>query len=193
MPYQAEAFAEQLRDARKAKGWSQRDLSQKAGATQTHISKIESGAVDMRLSTLAELARLLDLDVVLVPRSALPPVQSLIREAEANTDTRNARGAVTRLKRAARFLDKALPHNTSVERLPALAQEIETIAPLFQAPGALSQLLQAVTRLEALAAEDHPNARGVEAEVDNLRNLRNGLVHARGPVTTPAYSLDDED
>ncbi|HBK05673.1 MAG TPA: XRE family transcriptional regulator [Acetobacteraceae bacterium] len=81
MPYQTEPFGAALREARIRKGWSQRDLSQRAGLPQPHVSRIESGAVDLRLSTLVELSRLLDLEPVLVPRSALLAVRAVIREA----------------------------------------------------------------------------------------------------------------
>jgi transcriptional regulator with XRE-family HTH domain len=81
--YTAEAFAPSLRQARLAKGWSQRDLSGKAGIPQAHISRIESGVVDVKVSTLVELARLLDLELMLAPRAAVPAVEALIREAEA--------------------------------------------------------------------------------------------------------------
>jgi transcriptional regulator with XRE-family HTH domain len=70
--HQAEAFAQSLRQARRQKGWSQRDLSGKAGIPQAHFSRIESGAVDVKVSTLVELARLLDLELVLAPRASLP-------------------------------------------------------------------------------------------------------------------------
>ena len=84
MSYQAEAFAQCLRHARLRKGWSQRALSGKAGIPQAHISRIESGAVDVKVSTLVELARLLDLEPVLAPRAALPAIEALIREVEAD-------------------------------------------------------------------------------------------------------------
>jgi transcriptional regulator with XRE-family HTH domain len=70
-----------LKAARRDKGLSQRDLSAKTGIPQSHISKIESGAVDLRLSSLIEFARMLDLEVTLVPRKLVPAVQSLIRSA----------------------------------------------------------------------------------------------------------------
>lgn len=91
MSYQAEAFAQSLRQARLDKGWSQRDLSGKARIPQAHISRIESGAVDVKVSTLVELARLLDLELLLAPRSALPAIEALIREAEANRGRTHAR------------------------------------------------------------------------------------------------------
>lgn len=55
------SLTEAIRQARLAKGWSQRDLSARAHLTQAQISRIENGEVDMQVSTLIELARSLDL------------------------------------------------------------------------------------------------------------------------------------
>jgi transcriptional regulator with XRE-family HTH domain len=72
-------IAAALKAARETKGMSQRALSQKAGVPQGHISKIETGAVDLRLSSLIELARVLDLELALVPRKSVPAVNSIVR------------------------------------------------------------------------------------------------------------------
>lgn len=45
---------------------------------QSHVSKIEQGMVDLQLSSLAEMARALDLELRLVPRTVLPAVDGLI-------------------------------------------------------------------------------------------------------------------
>ncbi len=66
-----------LETARLGKGLSQRALSAKVGLPQSQISKIESGAVDARLSTVTEIARALDLELSLVPRTVLPAMQAL--------------------------------------------------------------------------------------------------------------------
>lgn len=82
MAYATEQITKALRAAREGKGLSQRALARLAGVPQSHISKIESGAVDLRLSSLVEIARALDLEVTLVPRKSLPAVQSVIRGGE---------------------------------------------------------------------------------------------------------------
>ena len=46
---------------------------------QSHISKIESGVVDLRLSSLISLARVLDLELAFVPRKIMPAVRSIVR------------------------------------------------------------------------------------------------------------------
>ncbi len=63
MNYETQEIAERLQKARTAKGLSQRDLSALAGIPQAQISRIEAGAVDMRLSSLVALAHALDLEL----------------------------------------------------------------------------------------------------------------------------------
>src|SRR5208282_2246626 len=69
-----------LKDAREKRGWTQRDLASRVGLTQTHISGIESGKIVPRYDTLLELVRILDRDLLMVPRTLVPVVQSLIRD-----------------------------------------------------------------------------------------------------------------
>ena len=76
MKYSLTDLAEKLKAAREAKGLSQRELGQLVGIPQSHISKIESGNVDMRVSSLTELARALNLELKIVPRRSLPAVKS---------------------------------------------------------------------------------------------------------------------
>jgi len=59
--------------------WGQRELGSAAGLPQPHISGIESGEIVPRFDTLLDLVRVLDLDLLLVPRSLVPAVESLIR------------------------------------------------------------------------------------------------------------------
>ena len=68
-----------LKEARKKRGWTQRDLVSRVGLTQRHISGIESGKIVPRYDTLLELVRILDYDLLMVPRALVPVVQSLIR------------------------------------------------------------------------------------------------------------------
>lgn len=84
MNYTIEYIARELREAREARGLSQRELGRKAGVPQGHISKIENGAVDLRLSSLVALARTLDLELELVPRKVVPALKSLARSSLAD-------------------------------------------------------------------------------------------------------------
>jgi len=69
-----------LKDAREKRGWSQRDLARRLGIAQRHISGIESGKIVPRYDTVLELVRMLDRDLLMVPRALVPVVQSLVRD-----------------------------------------------------------------------------------------------------------------
>jgi predicted transcriptional regulator len=58
-------------------GLSQRELSRQSGVPQSHISKIENGGVDLRLSSLVSIARVLELELELIPRKYLAVVNSI--------------------------------------------------------------------------------------------------------------------
>ena len=93
MSYATEDVVSTLRTAREAKGLSQRELSAKSGVPQGHISKIENGAVDLRVSSLIALARILDLELLLVPRKSVSAVQSIARSVAAGVSTESVRPA----------------------------------------------------------------------------------------------------
>lgn len=63
------AIADRIRTARLDYGLSQIELAQKLGVTQGTISRAERGDGDIRLGTLLELTRALDLDLVVIKRS----------------------------------------------------------------------------------------------------------------------------
>lgn len=69
----------QIKEARTKRGWGQRELGSAVGLPQPHISAIESGDVVPRFDTLLDIVRVLDLDLLLVPRSLVPAVQALVR------------------------------------------------------------------------------------------------------------------
>ena len=77
-----EPLTQTIKAAREKKGLSQRALSAKIGVPQSHISRIENAEVDLQTSNLIEIARALDLELVLIPRTLLPAVQSLHRSME---------------------------------------------------------------------------------------------------------------
>jgi transcriptional regulator with XRE-family HTH domain len=79
MSYVTEQILQSLREARVRKGFSQRDLSARSGVPQSHISKIESGGVDLRISSLIALARVLDLELLVAPKKSVPAIKSIIR------------------------------------------------------------------------------------------------------------------
>jgi HTH-type transcriptional regulator / antitoxin HipB len=75
-----EDLRRELKKAREHRSWSQRELGSRLGLPQMHISGIESGKIVPRYDTLLELVRVLDHDLIMVPRALVPVVQSLIRD-----------------------------------------------------------------------------------------------------------------
>jgi transcriptional regulator with XRE-family HTH domain len=80
-----EALRAQIRIARHSQGLSQLALGDLVGLAQKHISSIENGHVVPRYDTLLDLLRALGLDMVVVPRSLTPLVESLGRDSQAES------------------------------------------------------------------------------------------------------------
>ncbi|WP_297514523.1 helix-turn-helix transcriptional regulator [uncultured Caulobacter sp.] len=192
MESRTRALTDALREARGRKGWSQRDVSERMKLTQAQLSRIESGASDVRLATFVELARILDLEPVLVPRSALAGVGAVLRELEAGQDARMVRGAANELMRIAKSLRVRYPSEPLPDRLEALAGDLHPIESLFQPSAARAELKDIVEDLRRRADEPARNLDGLRRGVDRLASLRNRLVHDRNPAERPAYTLDDE-
>ena len=70
----------ELKEARLKRGWSQTELGRRTSLPQMHISGIESGKIVPRFDTLLDLVRVLDFDLLMVPRALVPAVQALIRD-----------------------------------------------------------------------------------------------------------------
>lgn len=199
MSYVTEHIARTLKEAREKKGLSQRALSKKAGVPQSHISKIEGGAVDLRLSSLIELARGLDLELALVPRKAVPAVQSIVRSSAASTlpDINTASRAVKELNRIQDTLATFSKARQATNEFAQLQRQLKDFQHFRINDSALKTFRDAQKKLEALKG----GAQATDAiRQFNLqfKNLRNTLAHSSSgnrkiePVR-PAYSLDEED
>ena len=73
------ALFDTLRTARVNRGLSQQDLARKLGLHQRQISDLERASMDPRLSTVQNVARALDLELLLVPRHLIAAVEGLQR------------------------------------------------------------------------------------------------------------------
>ena len=188
-------IATALKTARQAKGISQRALSEKARVPQSHISKIESGAVDLRLSSLVELARVLDLELTLVPRKSVPAVNSIVRSTgssprQGSSAIRKEWGAVlTKLD----TLSHAYPADTDLAQLQHLTRDLQHLG---LALIDRESLRAANKSLDAVLEKRDPE--GLHRLVLEFKRLRNAAVHRpeSDSVTSkvrPAYSLEDDD
>ena len=204
-----QVFAQTLQAARERKGLSQRALAAKLGVRQSYVSRIETAAVDPKASSLTEIARALDLELVLIPRRLVPAVQALQRQDEPNDSTKfedTVRDHLNRIRhqlqtieaiagepKALTFLDKVIADLLPL-RFGALAGvQIQTL------------LEQIGSTLKQIRRSPHPSADKqiskealltIDRLAGDLRAIRNRLAHQtadRPSEAVPAYRLDMED
>ena len=72
-------LAATLAAARKAQHITQAQLAESAGLSRMTVQRTEGGDLDPRYSTLAEMARVLGLDIIAVPSSLRPSLQTFIQ------------------------------------------------------------------------------------------------------------------
>ena len=80
----ATEIAETLRAVREAKNIRQSALADTIGISPAHLSRIESGKTKPTLATLNEIARALDLEIMLVPRENVPAVRAMASRKKTN-------------------------------------------------------------------------------------------------------------
>lgn len=191
MVYQIDAIVETLRKARASQGLSQRELSVDSCVPQGHISRIENGAVDIRVSSLVALARALDLEVMLVPRRVVPAVRSIAGGiAGGAQDGRLVRRVRRELARLQGVSDRlpAVEEGEELAELKRHARELRHYRPA---------VLDARTIRRAAEAAEAGSLDAVRRSVQQLRAMRNALARGQAApdeaVPVPAYRLDDDD
>ena len=199
MNYSIAHIARKLKAARQAKGLSQRQLSQLAAVPQSHISKIESGAVDLRLSSLIELSRVLDLELTLVPRKTLPAINSIVRSSERTA--KNIGGSTSSIQKEWKRINNTIasltveaPANKELAQIQRQARDLQR----FQVSNSyLMKIQDAGKALQAI--KNNTNDLGlIRNSLSEFQNLRNSLAHTSAElpepeVVRPAYSLDGDD
>ena len=197
MSYAIEEIADNLRAAREARGLSQRELSARSGVPQGHISKIENGTVNLRLSSLVELARALDLELTLVPRKSLPAVQTIVRSATSDAKggdvQRRADRELTQLKNIlSSFPEQAIPRN-EFEKYTRVLRELEHFRLSKSDLETIRNATSAFKKLK-MNPEDWSAVRRYLQEIQKLRNhIAHGRVEEEQEAIRPAYSLEEDD
>ncbi len=205
--YSVEQLVETLKDARIARGLSQRELAEQANLGQSRLALIEGGGVDLRTSTLVQLARALDLELVLAPRRVLPAVQSLTRphpKPWTVPERRSVRGTPVRVLRRIQQLlaDLERTQASSPEALEDLMEAKRMAQLLIEVGSSLdSSTLPPLRRsghLLWLARVKKEQARSFIAKAaQELQDVRKSLPDiarlAEAPSSQRAvYSLEDE-
>ncbi len=190
-----EEISRTIKAAREAKGLSQRALAKMAGVPQSHISKIENAGVDLRVSSLTELARALDLELALVPRKTVPAVKSIVRSSRP-ADRAQGGSALEKALRKMQSLADRIAQHSSVKEVAQLQSRIHDLT-RFEIPESYLATVEKINRhLKEISTGTEDLERIVEA-VDSVQALRNALAHHPAEelsrVSRSAYSLEDDD
>ena len=199
MNYTITHIANNLKAQREVRGLSQHALSKLAGIPQSHISKIESGTVDLRLSSLIELARVLGLELTLVPRKTLPAIKSIIR-GNAHPSKKASYNDLSTIKKLKRIQDEVIGltrEHPSVKELAQIQRQTKDIQ-RFRVPKSELDTLLAANKALQTYEFDSSNFGSIRKILSEFQNVRNSLADSsiRLPELEsirPAYSLDDDD
>lgn len=218
MAYLVENIAQELKAARNKKGLSQRELGAKVGVPQSHISKIENGAVDLKTSSLIELARALDLELMLVPRALTPAVQGLQRgltsreRSPSQTLVESVAKDLERTRKAAQQLTRFFPDARELQELANTIKDLQNrrlaASPAEQIRKLLEQIEAPIQAIKSMQKTQDPiepitsdqeflkSVSQINRVTRDLRYLRNALAHGLSPspqVPLPVYRLDEDD
>lgn len=199
MNYTITQIADKLKAEREAQGLSQRALSKLAGVPQGHISKIENGTVDLRLSSLIELARALNLELALVPRKTLPAVNSIVRSSDRSAAKSPGNDPLTsrELKRIQSTITTLSRTHPSIKELAQIQRQLNDIQHFRVPKSALETIQQASQALQAINFETG-QFDAIRKILSEFQSARNALAHASSELPAletmrSAYSLGDDD
>lgn len=194
MAYKSEALIVSLREAREAAGISQRDLSARSGLTQSHISQIERGTLEPGLSSLIDLSRALNLELVLVPKKLLPAVNGILQTSDVDRELSPEGGhnALRLIEKGERLVKKQKSLYGSSADLDRIADALHFLrhAPLRATD--LAAVKNAIETLNRFQASDQ-SRETVNDIASTLQSLRNRIAHAPSEAPRAAYSLAEDD
>lgn len=192
-------IAAAIKEARYAKALTQKELGQRVGLPQSHISKIEKGDVDLQLSSLVEIARALDLEVKLVPRNALTAVEGAVKAHGPVIQTSRAVAKLNEQTQLAQRIKTQFPDLPQVDAYQSALRNIPSLQFDAAALKALNEALKPTVRLRKLLEEQGGTAdlaRRLEAATSALRTFRNHQAHTPLVETRrqlPAHRLEEND
>ena len=194
MGYTLKQIAQGLKAARQASGLSQRALSKRAGVPQSHISKIENGGVDLRLSSLVGIARALDLEVALVPRKHLSAVRTIVRTPDDIVRSQNRNVATKELQKLYKSLSILTHEHPTLKELAQIQRRAHELQH-FELPPSATQTIRDIHKALRAFVGSNNNAYLKQA-LSALDELRNAVANARPPEALDtrhrAYSLEDD-
>lgn len=185
-----------LKAAREAKGLSQQALAKIAGVPQSHISKIENAGVDLRVSSLTEISRALDLELALVPREAVPAIKSIVRSTEPVAAQKSGSALARELNKLESFGDKIAQQQNALKEASQLQSRIHDIT-RFKVPDSYLGPIKKLNKQLKAIYEEPESIRLLGNSLDQIQKLRNTLAHGASKqlqhIRSSVYSLEDAD
>lgn len=192
-------IAASMKAARKAKALTQKELGERIGLPQSHVSKIETGTVDIQISSLIEIARALDLEIKLVPRKALPAVEGAVRAHATTVETSRALATLNEQAQLAETIKTKFPDMSEIKAfqdaikdLPRIQFDAAALKSLNEAFAPAREIQKMLNSQGGVAAL----ARQIEEATATIRQFRNAQIHAQladAQRQIPAYRLEEDD
>ena len=165
------------------------------------LALVEKGAVDLKLSSLVEIARALGLEIKLVPRNALPAVDGAVRAHVTSVETSRALNLLNQQAQIADRIKANFPD--LLPQVEAFQNVLRSIPRLQFDPAQLKALDEALKPAKRLTSIIEGQggvvalAKRLEEATSALRQFRNmqvqhaPLIEAARP--RPAYRLEEDD
>ncbi|MET4037968.1 MULTISPECIES: helix-turn-helix transcriptional regulator [unclassified Bradyrhizobium] len=189
MSYQSEELIREVQGQRVKKAMSQRALAARSGLTQAHISQIETGRLEPGLSSFIQMARALDLEVVLVPKKLLPAVEGVLRSTAPEFFQEDGQSVL--FAKGERLIAKLKKRYGSSAALDRITEYLRFLKQVRLSKSDLALVTDVIETFRHDKASPPPkpvldNIAGV------LQGLRNRIAH---PVEAPrpAYAFDGGD
>ncbi|MGB4974883.1 MAG: helix-turn-helix domain-containing protein [Cyclobacteriaceae bacterium] len=193
----------EIRRSRESEGISQTELSRRVGIPQSHISKIESGAVDIQLSSLEQIARGLGYEVRLIPKSLLSSVERQVESAQKTRgdQTQQALKTISDVNDNLYKLptDARIKHQKGIDELKYNLGRLKEIRYDLSDLKQLTKILAPVLRPAELIKFEDYNPKTQEALdklTNRLKKFRYDLVQKveyEQVQDKPKYSFDEDD
>ena len=198
------AVLKDLAEVRRAHAISQGELASRSGLDQAQLSRIEAGRVDLRLSSLSQLARALGQEIVLVPQGSLAAVRAVIRsstpQASASPLARHARQLLMIIESRLERLVHSFPSLEAQEAQNQLRKSLRDLRHL--APAQLSSQTLPLQRLQRSIAtqmrqREPPKAKNWQRLAIKAREIYQAAASAPAQSEPqsqmrPAWALEDD-
>jgi transcriptional regulator with XRE-family HTH domain len=190
--YKSEELIQAMKGRRTAAHISQRALSGRSGLTQAHISQIETGSLEPGLSSFIDMARGLDLEVVLVPKKLLPAVQGILQTPAEQSSPQAGEAVLREIARGERLVAKQKHLYGSSADLDRIADCLRFFRHVALRKPDLETVSQAIKTLKH--HQGSPPAKDTVAAIAaDLQRLRNRVAHSPSQMPRSAYAIDGQD